>query len=838
MRYLCRLCSSTDKIIDVYHSQLESGKQLRRYIWLASGIEILWNDPISRMVCHRCCEIAVKLHKYRSNAVANDKLLKEKYGQPYTAPITDKDELLSAASRIFNLSDIGTMKDDADPLELLNTYISNKSARNGKGTKVNVENVSKVKESVTIKPSTLSPPNQTHVNALDNFKDKTTSAIENDKAVVPLNNAIKYIPKPHSVVKCDIPKAIRSRSITPNADTEVHKSNTINSHDDKGTPRLSQSEIHTYAHPSVKQLFKEYQSIKLPKEVFSSDVSPRISIDPTEVSDWYTQQLQNLKDKLKTISSSNSNPLSSSDDEDVSRPRLRKRKHQRIIDCSDSEGDDEWLPFKIQAQDVKSTKPTRLVISNSNATARSPETSPQIPNCSNVTSDSNYTVVNRSNPPKQPGSAALKLKIMKHLPPRKPTNTESKEFLASEPNSRVLQSLLTSNDQTLANLYTDFSKYGINIENSEPPIHYENEGESTSSLTDMVLEAIVGQKPEAIKPVEATVTVNKVNDDIICISDDENDAVDQKKANSASFINSNEEKMIHSLLKKHLNHRLAKESQTFHPNDSIIHRTKTNLIALPNMVGELRRYKMPIDLKHSVGNVAHFENNLNHNPRPTLDKWSIEECTNISLVKIPSCTTQTANLLNNGVATNARNSKPLGSSLWNQMFVDRITNAIKNKCNDISSNLGKSNQVTPNLVKSNQQVTANTGQPNHITSNLITNAIRDKNVTSVISPCVDNDVNRQKPIILNGSNSLSLHSLLYSEKTNVDRSPDPAARSNSTISPLLQNYLQANTVPSNCLTPPRENSENLTATIIQPPKDVPQGDMTSKIRVKNMSELL
>lgn len=33
-------------------------------------------DSVSKMVCHKCCSLAVKLYQYRQTALANDKALK------------------------------------------------------------------------------------------------------------------------------------------------------------------------------------------------------------------------------------------------------------------------------------------------------------------------------------------------------------------------------------------------------------------------------------------------------------------------------------------------------------------------------------------------------------------------------------------------------------------------------------------------------------------------------------------------------------------------------------------------------------------------------------------
>ncbi|KAK5648310.1 hypothetical protein RI129_003202 [Pyrocoelia pectoralis] len=628
-----------------------------------------------------------------------------------------------------------------------------------------------------------------------------------------------------------------------------------------------------------------------------------ISLDHNEISDWYAQQLQMLNDKLKNVS--NRNPLSSSEDEEhfPSRPRRRKRKYKRVINCSDSDDDDdeEWLPFKMQAQDVKSTKPSRPAINPSSAVTNNTVATTQ----HNV--PVGYAVVSGTSSAPQPGSSGIKLKIMKYSPLPLATNTTSDNFLVTQPNSRVLQSLLTSNDQTLANLYTDFSKYGINIENSDPPIQYENVMDpvgTTNSLTDMVLEAMVLQKPTESsqnaaepsqipiepppkpvepaqkpvqliqkpvrptqnpvqptqnpvqptqnpvqltqKPPEASIIQDKINDEIICISDDDNDNIGKSSVDAYNFMNSNEDEMVQQLFRKHLSKKLHKDSQTFHPTDALIHRTKTNLIALPNMIGELKRYKIPIDLQFSATNVAHFENNVRHGLNPTMDKWLREECMDISHLPIITPTVPNKNI---GLPNVIKN-KAIPSTLWQQTFVERLNNTMNNK--------QSLNPSMPTTVKS--ATIPITTLPANVTYQTTSNVIQssaaistcDKNVIPVtVSNMKHESTQKTKPVVLNGANSLSLRSLLFPRQNTIDKpqeSTSPAGTNIFVNSPLLHNYLQATktVTPTSCVAVLSSSNEQLpkksddmSPIVIDDTEDtVTKSDVPSKIRVKSLAELL
>ncbi|KAF2905712.1 hypothetical protein ILUMI_00464 [Ignelater luminosus] len=216
MDNVCRLCSISRNLVDAFDEQRARNlKTIRYVIWMATGVEIKETDKASKMVCQRCCEIAVKMYKYRTNALINDKLLKERCDQPYTAPVINQDEILRLSS------------------EIVNEYIAN------------------------IKQSNL------------------TSGSSNSKTVS--SHLLKQLSS---------------------------STNTVSNPTSKKHPSLRRNRIVrevAHRHPSICKLYKQYTDVILPVDVFKSDVSPVISLDSTEVSDWYAEQANNIQKRLTSI---------------------------------------------------------------------------------------------------------------------------------------------------------------------------------------------------------------------------------------------------------------------------------------------------------------------------------------------------------------------------------------------------------------------------------------------------------------------------------------------------------------------------------------------------------
>ncbi|KAK5648309.1 hypothetical protein RI129_003201 [Pyrocoelia pectoralis] len=204
---VCRLCSATDNLIDFFNGQSEISDFFRSLILYGTGLEIKEDDVVSKMVCQRCCEIAVKLHRYRSKAMSNDKLLKAQYGIPQEQ---STNRSIENALHLFNGHDnIGNKSDFS-----LQSIVAENTSNISEGNIINRQ--------FTI----------TH------------------KDVIPQ------------------PKIVSRRK---------------------------------YRHPSVVKLHKQYSSVIIPQKVFSDDVSPVITLDKSEVTDWYKVQLQNLEKKLPHI---------------------------------------------------------------------------------------------------------------------------------------------------------------------------------------------------------------------------------------------------------------------------------------------------------------------------------------------------------------------------------------------------------------------------------------------------------------------------------------------------------------------------------------------------------
>ncbi|GJQ82433.1 hypothetical protein Trydic_g11847 [Trypoxylus dichotomus] len=98
---LCRLCLNKDELIYTFDGRLANGEQLRMCILLCTGVQILEEDRVSKMVCHKCCSLAVKLYQYRQTALANDKALKEIVNEPFREPPTNKDAILELHKSIL-----------------------------------------------------------------------------------------------------------------------------------------------------------------------------------------------------------------------------------------------------------------------------------------------------------------------------------------------------------------------------------------------------------------------------------------------------------------------------------------------------------------------------------------------------------------------------------------------------------------------------------------------------------------------------------------------------------------------------------------------------------------
>ncbi|XP_022914659.2 uncharacterized protein [Onthophagus taurus] len=85
----CRLCLSRENVLDVFSKELINLAQLRTYIWLCSGVNILATDKITKYICNSCCQISIKIFQFRKNAMANDIALKNLLHQSHNKASED-----------------------------------------------------------------------------------------------------------------------------------------------------------------------------------------------------------------------------------------------------------------------------------------------------------------------------------------------------------------------------------------------------------------------------------------------------------------------------------------------------------------------------------------------------------------------------------------------------------------------------------------------------------------------------------------------------------------------------------------------------------------------------
>ncbi|GJQ82436.1 hypothetical protein Trydic_g11850 [Trypoxylus dichotomus] len=91
---VCRLCLRRENLIDIFECESKTTERLKTCILLATGIEIHKED-VSRCVCYTCIQVAIMLYKFRKNALANDKTLKEHINKQLKLPESLEDEDLS-----------------------------------------------------------------------------------------------------------------------------------------------------------------------------------------------------------------------------------------------------------------------------------------------------------------------------------------------------------------------------------------------------------------------------------------------------------------------------------------------------------------------------------------------------------------------------------------------------------------------------------------------------------------------------------------------------------------------------------------------------------------------
>ncbi|XP_064211455.1 uncharacterized protein LOC107398245 isoform X1 [Tribolium castaneum] len=81
---MCRLCLGTENLLWVFGSSMVDN--MAEIIHTTSGVEISQSDKVTQMVCSTCCQITIKMYKFRMTSMKNDRDLKAKYVCPNTVP--------------------------------------------------------------------------------------------------------------------------------------------------------------------------------------------------------------------------------------------------------------------------------------------------------------------------------------------------------------------------------------------------------------------------------------------------------------------------------------------------------------------------------------------------------------------------------------------------------------------------------------------------------------------------------------------------------------------------------------------------------------------------------
>ncbi|CAH1365179.1 unnamed protein product [Tenebrio molitor] len=75
-RNVCRLCMGTEDLMWIFSDKMPDN--MRDIIKITSGVEINKTDRVTQMVCNTCCQITIKMYKFRTSSMKNDRDLKTK----------------------------------------------------------------------------------------------------------------------------------------------------------------------------------------------------------------------------------------------------------------------------------------------------------------------------------------------------------------------------------------------------------------------------------------------------------------------------------------------------------------------------------------------------------------------------------------------------------------------------------------------------------------------------------------------------------------------------------------------------------------------------------------
>ncbi|KAF5296142.1 hypothetical protein FQR65_LT10312 [Abscondita terminalis] len=434
---------------------------------------------------------------------------------------------------------------------------------------------------------------------------------------------------------------------------------------------------HINKHPSITKILNEYKSLQVPEEVFDDNVLPLVTLDKNEVEQWFINH-----------------PASST-------PTVADVTNQYLTVCSDSSSDDGDQILRTHRLRKRTNR--RIIIDSESE-------------------DEQY--VNRKIRKTMPVATKDLPNIIPSVPaPSVPVRTESN--LA---------------ELTLRSIFDDFNRYGINFENSEPPIETANVGNASCvggdvaadnyfiSINDITTDDVafsiddnavatgdnaVTIEDNAVAVEDNTIVIDEDSNDVVLVTDDHSNAnISINKTNYLSqcpVIDSE----LKSIFERHYKFDYV-------PTNTAILRTTKGTITLKNMVNEVKIYPIPVEFEFSASQrcQAMFSRLSPKLPKNTT-LWNDNDSTNIVVPAnkiIHSAISISPVLPNEKVIEPSVNNK-IKSLLKEKQLVTPVTMQSSTTSNIILLNNGNLNKV-PNVNNAVEKP----GQPAKTVSSVVQNA--------------------------------------------------------------------------------------------------------------------
>ncbi|KAK4882683.1 hypothetical protein RN001_006002 [Aquatica leii] len=330
---VCRLCASTNYLIDIFDSGFKYPKKIRSCLSSATGIDFKEDDE-SRMVCLKCCHSAITFNQFRNSAATNT--LKE-------------NSSISTSSEIIKETMIAETNVASFPKKFKSYDTTLKKSRKNRLKTTNL--TKKVKHVVD---------NQKPV-----FTKEELSTESKDLLYSTMNTQFKRIKNKVKYARKDLLNTLKMYEI------EMFQR--------ENTKLKSSSEALVPQHPSVKNLLEKHESIIIPKKVYNCDISPVITIDKNEVCNWYAKRLKYLKQRLQsTVTNKNCiinntnrtkktlkrrNRVLYSEDEDEDSYKSNTKIPKRIM-CIYSDSDTETSTITTQPDTSASKQKSEIISSD------------------------------------------------------------------------------------------------------------------------------------------------------------------------------------------------------------------------------------------------------------------------------------------------------------------------------------------------------------------------------------------------------------------------------------------------------------------------------------------